>query len=1040
MGLPQFCIKKPVTTIMIMSFIILFGVISLMGLPQELFPPITYPQLTVVTIYGNAAPEEIETLITKPVEEAVGTVSGLRRVKSISKEGTSMVMAEFGWSEDMDFASLKLREKIDLIKARLPREAGEPLVMKYNPFERPIMTLSITGKRSSIAVREITRRIIKDELEKVEGVASAGISGGFEREILVSVDQARLNAQRIPIMDVVNAITNANLNYPAGTIKESFYEYLIRTLGEFENVSDIDNIPVKTYKEQDEQQNEEQEIKKIAVPPNMVLMKDIADVIDTHKEITSYSRYNGSENISVSIQKQAQTNTLQVVNRIRKTIDFLNEELPSDIKMTIIDDQSTFIKESINGVRDAAVQGGILAFIVLFLFLRNAKSSGIVTLSMPISIMFVFVAMYFFGISLNMMSLGGLALGIGMLVDNAIVVLENITRHRDAGKAPKDAAQDGASEVANAISSSTLTTIAVFFPMVFVVGMAGQIFKQLAFTVIFALIASLIVALSLIPLLAARVGKVKMAGMEPDAPTTGYVVGFEWFLKLFLRKRGIGFLVIIVIFCGSMGLFTKLDKELMPKMDQGQFTIKVNMLAGTRLEVTDRVVSRIEDFILSLPDVRDTSVIVGSTRGKGSEDVMQRLGSNEGEIIIRLKPDRKLETKEVVQIIEKQMDKIELERARIEYLLSESVFSGAVAESSPIVVEVKGKKIPVMLEVVKKVEGMLKAVQGIYGVKSDMPEASPETKIIVDKDKAALFQMSVVDLAQTTQVALKGYIASEFKEKGEEVDIRVRLRAEDRDDFEKLARIQLSTPTGIKIPLTSIVKFERGEGPSEIKRSDQERTILVSANIFKRALKDVSGEVVEKLERLNIPEDDAVIKLAGESEDMKESFNSLMGALILSIILVYMIMAAQFESFWQPFIIMFTVPLSLIGVVFALLITKTSLNVIVFLGVIMLGGIVVNNGIVLIDYINLLLGRGMGVYESVIEASKSRLRPILMTAMTTVLGLLPMALAFGEGAELRAPLAISVMGGLFVTTFLSLLVIPAIFLATHELRVKLFKK
>ena len=1025
---------------MVMTFVVLFGFISLARLPQELFPPITYPQLTVVTVYANAAPEEIETLITKPVEEAVGTVSGLKRIRSISKEGVSLVMAEFGWSQNMDFAALRVREKIDLVKERLPRESGEPLVMKYNPFELPVMALSVTGKRSPVAIREIARRVIKDELEKVEGVASASISGGLEREILVQVDQARMYAHDVPIMDIVNAITNANLNYPAGTIKESFYEYLIRTLGEFEHADEIKDIPVKTVRDQSSYyQSPEQEEKKISHAVDLVLLKDVALVEDSFKERTSYSRYNGRENISVSIQKQAQTNTLQVVNRVKAALIEIQNELPADIKIAVVYDQSTFIKDSINGVRDSAIQGGILAFIVLYLFLRSFTSSIIVTFSIPISIMAVFVLMYMGGISINMMSLGGLALGVGMLVDNAIVVLENISRHKELGKTPQLASEEGATEVSDAITASTLTTIAVFLPMVFVFGIAGQLFKQLAFTVTFALVASLFVALTLIPLLASRVKGTKMikeisAENEPE-----YIKKFEKMLKLFLSRKKLGFFLIMLIFAFSIGLYFTLDKELMPKMDQGQFIVKVNMPAGTRLEVTNKIVMKVENLILSLPAVEDISVLVGSTRGKGAEDVLQRLGSHQGEILVNLKTKRKLKTKDVVKITEEKLATMDLKDAQIEYVLQESVFKAAMEESSPIVIEVKGKNIPVMLDIVKEVKGKLGKVEGIYGIKTDMPERSPEARVIVDKDKAALYQLSVVDIAQTTQVGLRGYIASELKEKGQEIDIRVRLREVDRNDFNKLSRLQLSSPGGVKVPLTSLVKFVYDRGPSEIKRTNQERTIMISANIFKRPLKDVASDVESFVNEMDIPEEYKV-KLAGESEEMKQSFDSLRNALILSVILVYMIMAAQFESLWQPFIIMFTVPLSLIGVIAALFVTQTSVNVVALLGVIMLGGIVVNNGIVLIDYINILRAKGVPVFESVMEASKARLRPILMTAMTTVLGLLPMAIAVGEGSELRSPLAISVMGGLFVTTCLSLLVIPAIYLTTHDIRVKLFKR
>ena len=1036
MNLPQFSIKRPVTTIMIFAAISLFGLISLIKLPQELFPPITYPQLTIITTYENAAPEEIETLITKPVEESIGTVSGLRRLKSISKEGLSLVMAEFGWSQNMDFAALRMREKIDLIKERLPRESKEPIVMKYNPFEMPIMTLSITGDRDSQDIREISRKIIKDELEKLEGVASAAITGGLEREIIIEVDQGRLNAQEVALLQVARAITDANLNYPAGTIKESFYEYLIRTLGEFEHVSEIEELAVKVEKDDPTQPPEDKE-NKISESKDLVLLKEVGAVYDTVKERTSFSRYNGEENVSISIQKQAQVNTLQVVNRVKEALKTIRQEVPPDIKIKIVSDQSKFIKDAINGVRDAAIQGGGLAFLVLLLFLRNIKSSIIVTASIPISIITVFTFMYSGNLSINMMSLGGLALGVGMLVDSAIVVLENITRHKEEGTDEKVAAASGASEVSNAIIASTLTTVVVFFPMVFVIGIAGQIFKQLAFTVIFALVASLFVALTIIPLLTSGRSKRKA---KPAPPKEFMLIrSYEKMLLVFLRFKKLGLFLILLVFIGSLFLIIPLDKELMPKVDQGQFTIKVDMPSGTRLEVTNRVSKRIEDYLLTLSNIKDVAAVVGSTKGKEAKDVLERLSSNQAEIGINLKKEKSVKTNEVVQEIKNHIETIDLEGADIEYVLQESIFSAAVEESSPVVVEIKGENMPILMKITEKLMDKVGKIKGVYGVKTDMPEPSPEAKVFINKDKASLYNLSVADIAQTAQIGLKGYIASQLKEKGQEIDIRVRLREVDRNDFDKLSRLQIHSQEGSIIPLFSVARFGIGKGPSEIKRSDQERTIILSANIFGRPLKDVIADTTRAIERLDVPEE-YTVKLTGESEEMTESFDSLKFALIFSVILVYMIMAAQFESFWQPFIIMMTVPLSIIGVLLALFVTNTSINVVAILGVIMLGGIVVNNGIVLIDYLNLLRAKGKTVQEAVVEASKARLRPILMTAMTTVLGLVPMALAIGEGSELRSPMAISVIGGLLASTFLTLLVVPAMYLLSHELRTRLFKK
>lgn len=1043
MGLPSFSTEKPVTTIMIFLGVVLFGVISLAKLPQELFPPIAYPQLTVFTGYANAAPEEVETLLTRPVEEAVGTVSGLQRVSSVSREGISLVIAEFGWDQNMDFASLRTREKVDLMKARLPRDATEPLVVPFNPFELPVMTISVTGDRSPVRLRQIANDIIKQELEKIDGVASASVEGGLEREILVNVDQGKLLAYDVPIIDVSDAITDSNLNYPAGTIKETFYEYLIRTLGEFKDVREIEEAVIKNYRQNDDQHltfDEQLLQREISRGANIVQVKDVASVEDTVKERSSYSRFNGMENISVSIQKQAQVNTMHVIQNLRGSFSRLEDMLPPDIQMDVIYDQSVFISDAINGVRDAAFQGGILAFFVLLFFLGSFRAAFIVTLSIPISIMVVFTFMYFGGISINMMSLGGLALGVGMLVDNAVVVIENIFRHKQLGAGALKAAREGTQEVSAAISASTLTTIAVFMPMIFVVGVAGQLFKELAFTVTFSLIASLWVALTLIPLLSSKMPEKKSKDKKVQPKKKGekwdnMLKGYGKALKGFLAHKGLGLFVVGIIFVLSLSLFGVLEKELMPRTDEGQFIIRMDMPVGTKLEVTNQKVSIAEEVIVGKDDVESVSTVVGSTRGDTAQDVIKRLGSNQGQIIVTLEEDRTVLTTDFVQELERELSgKAGLEGVSIEFSLQAGVMAGAMGGAGkPVSVEVKGDRLEIMEGIAENIIFLLEGIDGIFGVEADIPEPAPEIKIEIDKDKASLYNISVVDLARAAQTALRGFIPSRFKEEGREIDIRVRVREEDRDSFAQLHRINMHSPVAGRVPLGTIARFVRGKGPSEIKRLGQERTITVDADVLGRKLSEVLDEVEVALQRIETQSGYRIV-LAGESEQMEESFDSLRFALILSLVMVYMIMASQFESLTQPLIILFTVPLSIIGVLAALYVTETSLNVVAFLGVIMLGGIVVNNGIVLIDYTNLLMQRGASAFDAVIEASCARLRPILMTALTTVLGLFPMALAVGRGSELRSPMAISVMGGLIVSTFFTLAVIPAVFLLEKDCR------
>lgn len=1045
MNLAKFSVERPVTIIMIVAGIVIFGLVIIWFglLPQELFPQIVYPQLTVVTPYENAAPEEIETLITKPIEEAIGTVAGVKRISSISKEGLSLVIAEFGWNQNINFAALGMREKIDLIKERLPREAEEPIVLPYNPFDKPILILSITSSREDrtpLALRELTRRMIKDEVEKVEGVASATISGGLEREIEIEINQPKLESRRVPVLDISKAVSSANLNYPAGTIKESFYEYLIRTLGEFDRVSDIGEVAIGSSSSDQEEpyqyHGESQRYEKgtISKEKRLIYLKDVANVIDNIKDRTSYSRFNGKENISIAIQKQALGNTVKTIDRVKEKIRDLKGDLPKDINVAIVYDQSVFIKDSIIGVWHAALEGGVLVFIVLFFFLRNVWSAFIVTLMIPISVITTFILMFLTGISLNMMSLFGLSFGIGHLVDTAIVVVENIFRHTQAGEEKKQAAIIGTNEVFIAVTGSILTNVVVFLPLVFVVGVFGQIVKDLALTLTFALLASLLASMTLVPLLAS---KGLAAGKGHSLAESKVGKFYDGILDKFIKRKGRYITYTFIAFLASLIVFAFLDKELMPKVDQGQFIIKINMPAGTRLEITNTVSEKIERFLLTIPEVDTINVTVGSTKESTTRNIIERLNYNQAEIVVSLKKKRKLKSSDVVQIIKNHLVEMNLQNARIEYILQENVFASGMSTQAPVTIELKGNDLKVLENLTRDCEAKLGGIAGIYGVKDDLSEPSPEVKVYVDKDKAALYGLSVTDIAQTSLIGLKGYVASKLKEKGEEFDIRVRLRSQDRNDFAKLSRLDIQSPTGVKVQLGSVATFGKGKGPSEIRRLNQERVVSVYANIYDRPLKDITADITGMIERLNIPKN-YFIKLTGESEEMRASFDSIRNAIIAAFLLVYMIMAALFESLWQPFVIMFTIPLSVIGVAWALLITNTSINAYVLIGFAMLGGIVTNNAIVLIDCINLFLSKSMSLLDAVVNASRVRLRPILMTALTTMLGLVPMAFLGGEGAELRKPMAITAIGGLFVATFLTLNFIPALYLIFVEVTKKIF--
>ncbi len=1057
MSLPEVSIRRPVTTLMCYLGVILFGVISLGRLSQELFPPITYPQLSVVTPYENAAPEEIETLITKIIEEAVGGVSGIRKISSTSKEGLSIVIAEFGWNQNMDFASLAIREKLDLVKERLPRDAQEPVVIKYNPFELPVLSISISSsERTPVQLRELARKSFKDEIEKIHGVASASISGGEEEQVLISIDQAKLKEAGVSIVEVSEAVSAANLNYPGGTIKESFYEYLIRTLGEFKKVDEIGQIPIRRVDVDAQKEASStpgvQEGQRSLASTRLVLLKDVADVKRTVKEKTSFSRFNSRDSVTVAVQKQAQSNTLQIANAVRQKLKELREKLPKNIHIDIVYDQSKFIRDALDGVKDAAIQGGFLAFLVLVIFLKDFKNSALVVTITPVTVLATYTLMYFMNISLNVISLGGVALGVGMLLDNAVVVIENVYRkfRENPAEGMTKAAIVGSNEVMAPMAASTLTTVSVFLPIVFVTGIAGQIFKELAWVVVVTQIISAVIAFTLLPMLIAKLGQ-KSSLTERDihekaqnpiwnfvsAPIRWIEVSYEKILPVFIRAKWFFLMVILVVFLGSLFMLSSMDRILLPKVDQGQFMVKIDLPVGTRVQFTNEIARKIEGYMSQVSEVETVAVVVGSNKGGASKEILERLGSHQAQVIVSLKPKRSRSTEEIVQEIRKHFElsssvRNEIWPARLSYVLYDSAFKVGGDTDAPVVIEVKGPN----LEELKRYAGLIKEkvspIAGIYGVADSIAEPFPETKVIIDKDRASFYRLSTVAIAQAANVAVKGITSTKFKEENREIDIRVQLKESDRDNFKKLGSLMIHSPLDMEVPLLDFVTFKKGRGPSEIKRVSQERTVQVYAKVYSRELKSVIEDVQASLNQMH-PPDTYSITIAGESQEIKESFASLEFAFTLSVVLVYMIMAAQFESLWQPFLIMFCLPLSLIGVAFALWVSHTPISVVVILGIILLAGIVVNNGIILIDFINQLRKEGVPLRESAIQAGKTRLRPILMTAFSSAIGLVPLALGIGEGAELQAPMAVTVMGGILIATFLTLVVTPALYIGTEEI-------
>lgn len=1062
MSLPEFAIKKKVTIYMFTFGLILLGVLSFKRLPQDLFPPITFPQVTIVTDYSNAAPEEIETLITRVVEEAIGSVAGLKRIESVSREGRSTIMASFNWGQDIDFAALAIREKVDLIKERLPKEAEDPVVLKFDPLARPILLISVTAPDlPPVRMKLLTEKMIKDRLEKVEGVASVSLSGGVNREILVEIDQPRLQANHLSLLEVVNSLDEANVSYPAGSIKKGLYEYLIRTVGDFRSPAEIAYAVVGvdtveklrrediSFVERDTSEGPRKtleklrgEVEKQMLEKRLVTVKDIGNVVDGLADKTSISRYNGAQNISVAVQKQSNANTIQVVDRLRKELKFLEEDLNSrGLQAKIIYDHSIFIRNTIENLAHEAMQGGILALITLYIFLRAVAMSFLVVVSLPLTILGVFFLMAMAHVTVNIMSLGGLAIAIGMITDTSIVVLENVFRKRQEGANAEQGAVEGAAEVVWPVISSNLTTIAVFFPLiVFVPGVAGQIFKDLAWAIIFSQIISTFIPLTLIALLSTYMN-VKQQEYKPLSLTGDLdrqIMNLP--TKTEQNRTMIGILLTAFLVLASTFLIVPtIDREVLPKVDQGQFYVKVDMPLGTRLNVTDDVCKRLEEVLRSEKSVQDISVAIGSEKTNRGEIKIETLRPSQSLILVTLDKKRRQSSSRIVASLKKRVEDLNFEKdeAKVEFVLQESEFAVGGGSVKPILIEAKGYDFTAMEGLVKRLKERLGAIPGIFNVQDDIGEKTPETKLEINKKRAALYGVSAMDVSLTAKAAIEGVVATQYREAGREIDVRVRLSEKDKENISNLGTLLLySKVLDIHVPLKEIASIDRGQGPSEIRRMDQERTVIISADIDKsRQDKDVLDDVQKFLAGLKVPSDipqDFQVRLSGKAKEIKENFGGVIFAFVLAIMLVYMIMAAQFESFLQPLIIMITVPLSFGGALIALKITGSSFNVISLLGLVLLGGVVVGNGIVLMEYINQLRSEGKEMVAAVWQAVRTRTRPVLMSSTTTIMGMLPIALGLGEGGGLLSPLAITAMGGLFSSTVLTLIVLPCFYIVVNR--------
>lgn len=1037
---------------------VVFGLVSLDRLDLKLLPEISYPTLTVQTEYPDAAPQEVESFVTRPLEEAVGVIPGLRNLRSVSKPGMSEITLEFAWDTKMDYAALDVREKIDLIE--LPRESKQPVILRYDPALDPVIRLGVYGDENLVRLRYLADRTIKKELESLEGIASAKVLGGLEEEIEVELDEKKLASYGIPITLVSNRLLQDNINQSGGKLRDRGSEFLLRTENEFGDIDDIKNTIVTQ------------------VDGRRVVLADIADITRGHREREVITRINGKEAVEIAIYKEGDANAVEVADRIKWMVGMLKKDMPKDVKLDVLFDQSRFIKTSINEVLSNAILGALLAIIVLYLFLRDLRSTMIIGLSIPISILTTFVLMRQMGVSLNLMSLGGLALGVGMLVDNSIVVLESISRYKEKGMDRKEATFKGASGVGAAVIASTLTSVAVFLPIVFVEGIAGQVFRDQALTVSISLLASLIVALMLIPMISSlqgrpavdpenvfganygtitpprnrfvrfsrrigaflvmtvpvfllrlvnrvirALGKVGSVLMRPgltlfsrifDSTQRQYGPALAWVLK----HRGVVLASMIILFAVSIFAARFLGAELIPQFSQGEFSFNAKLVEGSTLETTDRRLREMEEAVEDLPGVERYFTTVGAVSRTGSNTKSKDKNIGQLNVVLAKKGDKHFEAQTVAKMRER-FDRID----GVEYTFARPMY---FTLQTPVEVEIFGYNLETLKRVADSFEHELHGISGLKDIKSTMELGNPEVNVVFDRDRLAAYDLSLNEVSNRLKTKIQGEVPTKFRERELQVDIRVRTSAWQAENVNELRSLVVGEREGTPISLGTVADVGVGAGLSQITRLSQQRAAVVSGNLTGRDLASVSHEIKGVIDGMTLPKG-VTVDLGGQNEELNRSTRSLMFALILAIFLVYLVMAAQFESFIHPFIILFTVPLGAIGVVWTLLATGQTVSVVVFIGAIMLAGIVVNNAIVLIDYINQLRREGMDKYAALIEAGRVRLRPIVMTTLTTVLGLLPMALGLGEGAEIRAPMALTVIGGLMGATVLTLFVIPALY-------------
>ncbi|MBW2488929.1 MAG: efflux RND transporter permease subunit [Deltaproteobacteria bacterium] len=1021
MNLPNFSVKRPIFTTMVTLILVILGAVSLSRLQIDMLPNIELPTLTIRTDYEGASPEVMERLITQIIEEIVATVPAVEEITSTSSEGRSTVRVSFVWGTEIDTAAIDVQGKLEDEINELPDDIVRPRIRKFDIASFPVVILGVSSNLDPVELTELIEVQIRYRFARIPGVAQVDTWGGFRREVRIELDPDRIKAAGLPLDRVLEVIRDANLDLPAGKIEEGRYEVMLRAPAEFINLDQIRDTVI------------------VQRDGAAVTLGQIAEVKDTYEKLTRIVRVNGGRGLRIGIRKQANANTVEVSRRILAEIETVNQDFPQ-IKIVPVINQGNFIERSIANVARSVVYGGGLAIVVLLFFLRNIRSTLVISLSIPISIVTTFALIFFGGFTLNLMTLGGLALGVGMMVDSSIVVLENIFRRRsEHGESPEEASVEGAREVGTAIVASTITTLVIFLPLIFVRGVSGILFKELAYVIMFALICSLAVAMSLVPMLASRLLTPTPAGRKEPASRlnrwaafaksifSGLENAYLSLLRWVLGHRLVTVFAAAAVLGASLMLLPLIGSEFLPPSDEGEVRVAGKMEIGTRLALVDRQTRMMAHIVQpAVPETVASVVSVGASGWRADAGA-------EGEIRMSLLPSaqRDRSNVEIAQDLRRRLDgKIPGMEIRVRAPQGQFLLERLLGGDEGLTIEIRGYELATLDTLAAAAAKLVVDVPGITDVDTSLEAGIPQQEIRVNRDKVADLGLSVRDVTEMLQTAVAGSKAGEYRTEGNSYRILVQLKDAEKRSLDEILNLTLTTEAGEKVALRNVVTAEPSRGPILIDRKDQQRLATVRANVAGRDLGSVAADVQALLDQIPRPVG-YDLTVAGNYEEQQKAFRELVISLVLALVLVYMVLACQYESLRDPLVVMFSVPLAAVGVLVTLFITKTTLNVQSYIGCIMLGGIVVNNAILLVDQAGRLVRKGMRTRDALTEAGRRRLRPILMTTLTTILGLLPLALGIGEGSDAQAPLARAVVGGLTGSTLITLVLIPVVYSLFH---------